>query len=160
MSFFRIDEHRGLDEVARFETLRVALATDQHLGAFFNALADVGLHALVLLLRHHRSDSDFGIGRVADSDGAHGVYDGALGGVDGAPRILLVGQRDERDHLAIGRLDSVDDLTAVRFDECPVDVVRRECLDLVVPRGSHRHYPRQEFPFRTKSRRRGSASRS
>src|SRR6202044_132766 len=42
-----IDEHRGLHEVARFETLRVALVTDQHLGAFFNALTDAGLHTLV-----------------------------------------------------------------------------------------------------------------
>ena len=50
---------------------------------------------------------------------AAGSREPALGGGDGAPRILLVGQRDVRDRLAIGRLDSVDDLTAVRFDECP-----------------------------------------
>jgi hypothetical protein len=77
-----------------------------------------------------------------------------------APRILLVCQRDARNHLAIGRLDSVDDFAAVRSDESPVDVVRRDCFDLVFARGSHRHFPHQEFSFRTKSRRRGSASRS
>jgi hypothetical protein len=33
-------------------------------------------------VRYHRSDGDFGICRVADGDGAHGVCDGALGGVE------------------------------------------------------------------------------
>src|SRR4029077_15231202 len=59
-----IDEHRGLDEVARFETFRTALTADQHFGAFFYAFADVGLHAVRLLLPPHRSHGGFWIGRI------------------------------------------------------------------------------------------------
>src|SRR6478609_11672276 len=57
-----VDEHRGLHEEPRFEPFRTALAPDQHLGSFFDALTDVGLHALVLLLRCHGSDSNLRIG--------------------------------------------------------------------------------------------------
>ena len=81
-----VDEHRGLHEVTRFETFRMALAADQHLGAFFDALADVGLHALVLFLRHHRSDGGLGIGRIADGKCAHRVPDGPLDRVEPALR--------------------------------------------------------------------------
>ena len=77
-----VHEYRGLHEVTRFETFGMALAADQHFGAFFDAFADVGLHAIVLLLRHHRSDGGLGIGRVADGEGAHGVHDGALDRVE------------------------------------------------------------------------------
>src|SRR6185369_16803421 len=43
--------------------------------AFFNALADVGLHALELLLTHHRSDGGFWIGRVPRGEGGHRLHD-------------------------------------------------------------------------------------
>src|ERR1700722_1045827 len=107
-----IDEHRGLHEMTRFETFGTALAPDQQLSAFFNALADVGLRALVLLLRHHGSDRGLGIGRVADGEGAHGVRDGALSSLESVPRhkksgpcsagLTAVQKRDaqrRRDHL-------------------------------------------------------------
>jgi hypothetical protein len=58
----------------------MAFSADQHLGAFFNAFANVGLHTIELLLRHHRSDNGLGISRVADREGVHGVRDCALDG--------------------------------------------------------------------------------
>src|ERR1700746_4077309 len=73
-----IDKDRGLHEVTRFETVRTAQAANQHLGAFFDALADVGLHALVLLLGHHRSDSGLWISRIADWKGGAGIDDRPL----------------------------------------------------------------------------------
>src|SRR5712675_630143 len=42
-----------------FESLAIRIASSaagEHLCAFLDALADIRLHALVLLLRHHRSD--------------------------------------------------------------------------------------------------------
>jgi hypothetical protein len=53
----------------------MSLAADQHFSAFLNALADVGLHALVLLLAHHRSDGGLWIGRVPHGEGGHRLYD-------------------------------------------------------------------------------------
>jgi hypothetical protein len=46
--------------------------------AFFNALADVGLHALVLFLRRHWSDGALWLGRVADWECAHALHNAAL----------------------------------------------------------------------------------
>jgi hypothetical protein len=57
----------------------MALAADEQFGAFFNAFADVGLHAVILLLRHHRPNGNLGIGWIADADGAHSFDYGALG---------------------------------------------------------------------------------
>src|SRR5882672_8738899 len=68
-----VDEHRGLHEVTRVETVRMTLATREHLRTFLDALADIRLHALVLLLRHHRSDGRLGISRIPDGKRAHGV---------------------------------------------------------------------------------------
>src|ERR1700687_199223 len=48
-----VDEHRRLHEASRLETVRVTLATGEHLRTFLDALADIRLHALVLLLAHH-----------------------------------------------------------------------------------------------------------
>ena len=73
-----IDEYCRLHEVARFETFRTALAADQDLGALFNAFADVGLHALILLLRRHRSDSDLRIGRITCRKSANRFLDSLL----------------------------------------------------------------------------------
>ena len=53
----------------------------------------------------------------------------APGRRDGAPRILLVCQRNARDQSPVGRTDDVRDLAAVRFDECSVDVVGRDGSD-------------------------------
>lgn len=74
-------EYRWLREVTPFEALWMAFSADQYFSAFFDAFADVGLYAFVLLLRHHRSYSGLGIGWVADGEGAHGVRNGALDGV-------------------------------------------------------------------------------
>src|SRR6201997_2869133 len=63
---FHIDKHRGLHEEARFKTLRMAFSTDQHLRTLFNAFANVGFDALVLFLRHHRSNHNVGIRGIAD----------------------------------------------------------------------------------------------
>ena len=63
-----VDEHGGFDEVARIETLRMTFSADQHLRSFLNALANVGLHPFILLLRHHRSDAGLGVGRIADRE--------------------------------------------------------------------------------------------
>ncbi len=71
MSFFTFDEHRGLHIVTRFETLWTALAADEHFRAFFDALADVGLHTVILSLGYHRSHGGFGVGGVADRESAH-----------------------------------------------------------------------------------------
>src|SRR5216684_5509942 len=49
------------------------LTAGEHLCAFFDAFADIRLHALVLLLRHHRSDGRLGISRIPDGKRAHGV---------------------------------------------------------------------------------------
>src|SRR4029077_10962166 len=68
-----VDEHRGLQEVTRFEAFGMALPTDENLRAFFDALADIRLHAFVLFLRHHRSNGGFGISRIADVKSAHRV---------------------------------------------------------------------------------------
>ena len=60
-----IDEQGGLYEVTLFETLRMTLAADEHFRTFFNPFADVGLHSLVLLQRHHRADGGLWISRIA-----------------------------------------------------------------------------------------------
>src|SRR6476646_9469510 len=75
-------EYCRLYEVTRFESLRMAFSADQHLGAFFNAFANVGLHTIELLLRHHGPYGSLGVGWVADREGAHRVRDGALDGVE------------------------------------------------------------------------------
>src|SRR5580704_19253939 len=49
----------------------MTLPTRENLRAFFDAFADVRLHALVLLLRHHRSNGGLGISRITDSKSAH-----------------------------------------------------------------------------------------
>src|ERR1700730_8860091 len=49
----------------------MTLATRENLRSFFNAFADVRLHALVLFLRHHRSNGGLGISRITDSKSAH-----------------------------------------------------------------------------------------
>src|ERR1700681_3774787 len=67
-----VDEHRRLHEASRLETVRVTLATGEHLRTFLDALADTRLHALVLLLGHHRSYSRLGISRIADDEIVHG----------------------------------------------------------------------------------------
>ncbi len=81
-----IDKHRGFYEVTCFETFRMTFAADQHLGAFFNAFADVGFDALILFLRHHRSNGDVGIGRIADGKGRHRIPYGPLHLVEAALR--------------------------------------------------------------------------
>ena len=48
-----IDEHSGLHEVTGFETFWTTFSAEQHLCAFFDAFPNVGLHALLLFLRHH-----------------------------------------------------------------------------------------------------------
>ncbi len=53
----------------------------------------------------------------------------ALGRGDGAPRIFFVAQRDAGDHFAVGRPNNVHDFAAMGFNECPIDVVRRDCFD-------------------------------
>ena len=64
----------------------MALTVDQHFGTFCDALADAGLHALVLLPRHHRSNRVLGIGRIADCNCAHGIPQGLLRRIQPAPR--------------------------------------------------------------------------
>ena len=81
-----VDEHRGLHEVTRLETFRMTLTADEHLRAFFDALADVGLHAFVLFLRHHRSDGGLGISRIADGKSAHRVAYAPLHRIESALR--------------------------------------------------------------------------
>ena len=66
-----VDEHRGLDVVARLEAFGMPLAAGQHFGTFFNALADVGLNSLVLFLRDHRPDGGLRVSRIADGKRAH-----------------------------------------------------------------------------------------
>src|SRR6476646_5447397 len=68
-----VDEHRGLHEVARVETIRMTLPARENLTAFFDAFADIRLDALVLLLRHHRSNGSLGIRGIANRKHAHGV---------------------------------------------------------------------------------------
>src|SRR4029077_6117040 len=57
------------------ETLGMSFTADEYLRAFFNAFADVGLHSLVLLLRHHRADSGLWISRIAGGKGADCIQD-------------------------------------------------------------------------------------
>src|SRR5260370_13826133 len=56
-----------------------------------------------------------------------------LGCGNGAPRIFLVGKRDAADYLTVGRLDYVHDFAAVRFNECPIDVVCGDCSHCLSP---------------------------
>src|SRR5579862_2478461 len=77
-----VHEYCRLYEITRFKSLRMSFSSDQNLGTFLDAFADVGLHAIELLLRHHRSHSDLGIRRVADRESAHGVPDGPLDRVE------------------------------------------------------------------------------
>jgi len=76
-----IDEHRWLHEVARLETHGTTLAAGEQFGALLNAFADVGLYALVLLLRHHGSDGGLGISGIADCKSVHRLLYGRLHGV-------------------------------------------------------------------------------
>src|SRR6266849_8519986 len=75
---FHVDENGGLHEVARFETFRMTFSADQHLSPFFDAFANVGFHTLTLFLRHHWSNRDVGIGRIADGEGTHLIPYGPL----------------------------------------------------------------------------------
>src|SRR5580698_2774610 len=77
-----IHEYCRLREVTLFEPLRLTLSADQHFGTFFDAFANVGLHAIVLLLRHHGPYGSLGIGWVADGECMHGFRDGALDRVE------------------------------------------------------------------------------
>src|SRR6266849_198784 len=81
-----VDENGGLHEVARFETFRMTLATDEDFCAFLYAFADIRLHSLVLVLRHHRSDNGLWIRRIADWKGAHRVHDRSLDRIEAALR--------------------------------------------------------------------------
>src|SRR5258707_15521660 len=54
-----------------------------------------------------------------------------LSGGDCAPRIFLVSQRRLGNHLPVGRLDDVHDLAAMGFNECSIDVVRRDRFNLL-----------------------------
>src|ERR1700741_3637962 len=73
-----IDKHRWLHEEARFKTLRMAFSADQHLRTFFNAFANVGFDALVLFLRHYRSNHNVGIRGIADRVVTHLIPYGPL----------------------------------------------------------------------------------
>src|SRR5579863_216927 len=70
-----IDKYRGFDEITRLEAGRMSFASDKHLCTFFNTLANVGLHTLILLLVHHWSDGGFWVGRIADWKCARGGQD-------------------------------------------------------------------------------------
>src|SRR4029077_14280966 len=72
-----IDEYGRFHEVTG-EAFRVTLASEQQLRALFEALADVRLHAVVLLLRRHRPDSGFWIGRIACRKRANRLLDSPL----------------------------------------------------------------------------------
>src|ERR1700722_8467474 len=73
-----IDEDGRLYKESPFESLGTAFSADQYLSAFFDAFANVRFHALILFLRHHRSDHDLGIGRIADCVVTHLVFDRLL----------------------------------------------------------------------------------
>src|SRR6266851_1210329 len=85
MSVFT-DENGGLHEVTCFKTCRMALATDEDFCAFLYAFADVRLHSLVLVLRHHRSYGGLWIRRIADWKGAHRVHDRSFDRIESALR--------------------------------------------------------------------------
>src|SRR6266481_2277900 len=55
----------------------------------------------------------------------------ALSRSNSASRIFLVSQHDAADHLPVGRLDDVHDLAAMGFNECSIDVVRRDRFNLL-----------------------------
>src|SRR6266851_5385919 len=75
---FHVDENGGLHEVTRFKTCRMALATDKYFCSLLYAFADVRLHSVVLVLRHHRSDGGLWIRRIADGEGKHLIPYGPL----------------------------------------------------------------------------------
>src|SRR5579864_8503497 len=83
---FHVDENGGLHEVTRFKTCRMAFATDEDFCAFLYTFADVRLHSLVLVLRHHRSDGGLWISRIADGEGTHLIPYGPLHLVEPALR--------------------------------------------------------------------------
>src|SRR5579871_3715048 len=60
-----IDKYRWSDEETRLKAGRVSLASNEQFCALFDTLANVGLHALVLLLVHHGPDGGLGVGRIA-----------------------------------------------------------------------------------------------
>ena len=60
----------------------MTFSANQHFGALFDAFANVGLHAIVLLLRHHGPYGSLGIGWVADGERVHGFHDGAFDRVE------------------------------------------------------------------------------
>src|SRR5260370_18840781 len=55
----------------------------------------------------------------------------ALSRGNSSPRIFLVSQHDAADQLPVGRLDDVHDLAAMGFNECSIDVVRRDRFNLL-----------------------------
>src|ERR1700678_1059014 len=73
-----IDKHCRLHEKARLKTLGTTFSADQYLRAFFDAFADVGFHALILLLRYHRPNHDLGIGWLPYRVVPHLALDGQL----------------------------------------------------------------------------------
>ena len=62
-----------LDEEACVEAIWMTFSSDQYLCAFFNTFANVRLHALILFLRHHWSNGNVGIGRIANSESTHPI---------------------------------------------------------------------------------------
>src|SRR5580698_3106721 len=71
-------------------------ASYKHLCAFFNALANVGLHTLILLLVDHRPDGGFQIGGIAGRKSGDSVDERPLDFVEAAFRHKESGSRDTR----------------------------------------------------------------
>src|ERR1700733_4663234 len=89
-----IDKYRRFHEVTRLKAGRVSFASDEHVCAFFNALANVCLHTLILLLVHHGSDGSFWIGRIADWKGGNSIDDRLFDFVEATLRHKKPGPRD------------------------------------------------------------------